>query len=423
LADINKFSGWSILICCFLVMFFVQGGIQAFAVFMPAIIAETKFSLKDVALISTIATVVAFAANMSFGFLLKRFSAKTILFIGAFICSGELVLISLAHTLFGLYVAAFCAGLAIGWGTVAPISVIMTNWFVKNRATYMSIVIAGSMFGGAIIMPFAGQLIHRFDWRVANQVLAVAVAVVCFTAILFFMTDHPAKKGQKAYGAEEPSTQVQTKDSGQSPAPPSDGVTLAQARRSLSFWLLLLGIFLVGCSTNIENFLPKFWQDEGLSVPTSTAIMGIYALLTGVCTILLGRVSDKLGGRIYITLTTVLFLIGAFLIYRVGAAATYIVILAIIPFAAGGKKTSTLTPPLVVAESFGRQNYGAIIGYFAGVLQLGIAASNPIIGALHKSSGDNFRLPFIVMGVVSVAAFLLIQVALAKAPCRVSKKP
>jgi MFS family permease len=176
-----------------------------------------------------------------------------------------------------------------------------------------------------------------------------------------------------------------------------------------------VGILFVGCSTNIENFLPDFWQRRGMSVTTSTAIMGLYALLTGVASIMLGRVSDKLGGKTYISLTTVTFLIGATLIFLVGASAFDIVIIAIVPFAIGAKKTSTLTAPLVVAEAFGRQHYGAIIGYFAGVLQLGIALSNPIIGALFRSSGD-YKVPFTFMGCLSVVALVLIILAIKKAP-------
>jgi MFS family permease len=397
-------------------MFFIQGGIQAFAVFLPAIIKDTGFTLGEVALISTIATVVAFAANLSFGFLLKKFSAKTILTFGVVVCLANFFIISQAHSLAALYMAAACAGLAIGYGTVAPISVIVNNWFVKNRATYMSVVIAGSMFGGAVIMPLTGQLIHHFDWRVAYQVLGLVVAVVVFICLFVFIVDDPAKKGQKAYGGDEPKggDASLAKSDVKNPA---DGVDLTTARSSVSFWLLLVGVLLVGCSTNIENFLPDFWQREGMSVPASTAIMGLYAFLTGVASIFLGRVSDKLGGRTYIALTTVTFIIGASLIYLVGAAASWIVILAIIPFAVGGKKTSTLTPPLVVSEAFGRHSYGAIIGYFAGVLQLGIAISNPVIGTLHRVSGG-YKVPFMVMGCLNVLALLLITLALKKAPTR-----
>ncbi|MDR2198852.1 MAG: MFS transporter [Deltaproteobacteria bacterium] len=412
----QKFKGWSILIGCFIVMFFIQGGLQTFAVFLPAIMKDTGFSLGAVAMISTVATVAAFLANMSIGPLLKRITAKTILLIGAAVCAAHFIVYSVADSLFVLYLGAAGGGISIGLGTVAPVSVVMNNWFVKKRATYMSVVIAGSMFGGAALMPLSGQLIHQFDWRVAYRILAAVVAVVTLITILFVITDDPARKKLKAYGADEKDTEDEAARESGSPSEKS-GVTPAQARGSASFWLLLLGILLVGCSTNIENFMPAFWQSQGMSVKTSASIMGFYALITGICTILLGRVSDRLGARSYIILTAILFMIGTALIYMVGAGATPVVILSIIPFAAGAKKTSTLTPPLVVADAFGRRHYGAIIGYFTGMLQLGIAISNPIIGALHRSSGG-YKLPFTVMAVLSAAALVLIFTALNASPMR-----
>lgn len=405
-----------ILASCFIIMFFVQGGLQTFAVFLPAIMQDTGFTLGEVAMISTVATVAAFFANMSIGTLLKMMSAKAILFIGAFICAGHFIIYSMANSLTMLYIGAFCGGLSIGLGTVAPVSVVMTNWFIKKRATYMSIVIAGSMFGGAVLMPMSGVLIDNFNWRTAYRLLSLAVAVVTFFVILVLVVDDPKKKNQRAYGEEEATT-----DKSGQPAPPKEvgGVTLAQARSSISFWLLLAGILLVGCSTNIENFLPAFWRSQGMSVKASASIMGLYALFTGVCTIIMGGITDKLGGKVYITMTAIFFIIGCSLIYFVGAGATYVVILAVIPFAAGAKKTSTLTPPLVVAEAFGRKNYGAIIGYFTGMLQLGIALSNPIIGRLHSTSGG-YKLPFTVMACLSAVAMFLVIFALVTAPYKKS---
>jgi MFS family permease len=323
----------------------------------------------------------------------------------------------MSQGLVGLYIGAFLGGLSIGWGTVAPVSVIMTNWFIKKRATYMSIVIAGSMFGGAVLMPASGLLIEHFDWRTAYRLLSLTLAIVTFITIIFFVTDDPKNKNQKAYGADEGGGF----DKQGKATPQVGGLTLKEARSSASFWLLMLGILLVGCSTNIENYLPTFWRSEGMSVPTSSSIMGIYALITGVCTIILGRISDKLGGKTYITMTVVAFICGTALIYVVGAAATPVVILSVIPFAAGAKKTSTLTPPLVVAESFGRKHYGAIIGYFTGMLQLGIAISNPIIGKLHSYSGG-FKVPFIAMMCLSAVALVLVLLALTTSPWRKSQQ-
>ncbi|MDR1043915.1 MAG: MFS transporter [Candidatus Adiutrix sp.] len=417
-ANDAKFSGWTVLAGCFIIMFFVQGGLQTFAVFLPSIMNDTGWTLSSIALMSTVATVAAFFANMLIGTLLKKMEAKWILFIGVAVCTAHFFMYSYATSLLGLYVGAACGGISIGFGTVAPVSVVMNNWFIKKRATYMSIVIAGSMFGGAIIMPICGQLIHHFDWRVAYRILGASIGVIVLFSVIFLVADSPQKKGQKAYGADDEPGAAGGDSGGPAVA---DGVTPVVARSSASFWLLLVGILLVGCSTNIENFLPAFWQSRGLTVSTSSSIMGIYAFITGVCTICLGRVSDKLGGLAYAFLTSGLFIIGTISIFFIGAAATPIIIMAVIPFAAGAKKTSTLTPPLVVAASFGRKHYGAIIGYFTGMLQLGIALSNPIIGELYRSSGD-YQLPFMVMAVFNAAALVLIIFALKLAPYKPSKQ-
>ena len=50
----EKFSGWRVLAGCILCMFMVQGTLQAFAVFLPQIVADTGWSLAMVAQVSTI---------------------------------------------------------------------------------------------------------------------------------------------------------------------------------------------------------------------------------------------------------------------------------------------------------------------------------------------------------------------------------
>jgi MFS family permease len=426
LAAPTKFSGWSILISCFAIMFFVQGGIQNWAIIMPAIIRETGFSLGEVALVSSIATAVAFISNMLFAPLLKKISARTILIIGAFCAAGHFVGYSFSHSLTEFYASAVLGGFGIGFGTVAPVSVIMTNWFVDKRATFMSIVIAGSMFGGAVLMPLSGQLIHAFDWRIACRIIAVLMCAIPVLTLIFVVADDPKTKGKCAYGAEKAYHPKQnTPDhAGQNPVLVTsdlpDGISAKEARRSYAFWLLLPGILLLSCATNIENFLPAFWQSSGLSVETSSSIMGIYAFITGIWTMVMGRIADKLGGKVYSIFTSGLFIIGTVSIFLMGAAAMPLMIMALIPFAAGAKKTATLMPPLIVAEAFGRRYYGEIIGNYTAMLQLGIAISNPVVGLLHKLSGG-YQLPFMSMACLSGIALILILVSLKLTPYRKNK--
>lgn len=404
------FSGWPILVGCTVLMFFMLGGVQTFAVFVPPIISETGFSLGQVTLMSTLATLGSFTGNMLFGRVFRRLGARWLLFLSSLVCAGYFFATSYSSSLAGMYIAMACGGFATGIGTVAPVSVVMNNWFIKNRATYMSIVIAGSMFGGAILMPVSGQLVEHFGWRTAFRVLGVAVGVISTLISLLVIVDSPEKKGQKAYGAEDAEAVA-------AQGAAAAGVTPAEAKASLSFWLMLAGILFIGCSTNIENFLPTYWRSQGMGVAVSSTVMGVYALMTGICSILLGRATDRLGGRTYAIMTGSLFVVGAVGVYLLGAAAIPLVIVMLLPFAAGAKKTSNLTPPLVVAEAFGRKHYGAIIGYFTGVFQLGIAISNPIISSLYQSSGG-YRLPFFAMAGLNAAAMVLILAALKFAPNR-----
>lgn len=418
MSEQTKFKGWPILIACFVLMFCMLGGVQTFAVFIAPIMSETGFSLGAVAMMSTLATIGSFIGNMLFSRIFKVLGAKWLLVVCSIICAVYFIGTSYAQTLFGMYAAMAIGGFSTGVGTIAPLSVIMTNWFIKKRATYMSIVIAGSMFGGALLMPVSGFLVEMFDWRIAFRLLGIGIGIISVLTSLFVIVEKPEQKGLLAYGAGDTSS-AETRAAN---AEAAGGVTPKEARSSLAFWLLIVGILFIGCSTNIENFLPAYWRSQGISVAMASSIMGIYALIAGVCAIVLGRITDKLGGKTYVLMTCIFFVIGTIGIYFLGAAAMPIIIMMCIPFALGGKKTSNLTPPLVISQAFGRKHYGAIIGAFTGMFQLGIALSNPIISSLHKISGG-YQMPFMAMAVLNIVAFVMIFVALKVAPYRSQAVP
>lgn len=167
-------------------------------------------------------------------------------------------------------------------------------------------------------------------------------------------------------------------------------------------------------STNIENFMPAFWQSRGVSVAASSAIMTAYAAMAAVMSVIMGRVNDRLSGKAYVAATS-LFFSGAILVMaRTGVVSSMaLLILCCLPFAAGGKKASALIPPLVVAEAFGRRDYPAIIGFFAGMLQLGVMASNFVIGPLLEYG---YTPTLTAMTGINLAGLACIVIALIKKP-------
>ena len=135
----EKFSGWKVLTGCILCMFLVQGCVQCFSIYMPQIAAETGWGVSRVAVVSSTAAGGAFIANLLLTPALKRLSAKTVLAVGALFLVLHMCLYSVCTNVYLLWLAGLLGGVAIGWGTAAPCSILISNWFVKNRSQYIAI--------------------------------------------------------------------------------------------------------------------------------------------------------------------------------------------------------------------------------------------------------------------------------------------
>jgi MFS family permease len=346
------FSGWKVLIGCFIVMFMTQGSIQTFAIFMPSMVEGIGTTVKAISLISTISTVTAFISNMFLSKVIDRIGIKQTMIIGSIANVLHFVIFAFSINVLHLYIGAFFGGISIAFVTLAPCSIIISNWFIEKRVTMISIVIAGSMFGGSIMMPLLGNLIQITDWRFAYLILSAILLLIPTIAILFLISESPNKKGQKPYGYEKHLGSTENERVEQETSDNSFSII----RRTSCFWLLIVGVLFVGISTNVENFLPMFWQRNGLSVAASSNYMGIYAFIAAIATIILGRVTDKLGGKVYMLMTTSLFIIGLVVITLTGTTNIVVMFIGLILFAFGAKKASSLIPPLVFQEAFGKQN-------------------------------------------------------------------
>lgn len=403
----EKFYGWRVLVGCVLCMFLMQGLVQTFAVLMPTIVKESGWELSKVALCSTCASTSAFLANLALIPLLKKISARKMLVYGTVLLIICMIIYSISPNVYTMWLGAAIGGVGMAWVTVAPCTILITNWFIKNRSQYVATAVAGSMFGSVVLNPTAALLADRFSWRIAYRINGLACSAITLAAILFLIRETPEEVGQKPYGAgeqkEETAVQV-------------GGVSAKEARSSLCYVLLLIGTFLIGFSTNIENFMPAFWQSRGLSAVNSSLVLSAYALFAAFISIGMSKVNDRLGGRNYVLLTCLMFIGSVLIMCFTGVTESMVLlVLCCIPFAAGSKKACTLTPPLVVAEAFGRAHYSKIIGAFTAMMQLGIASSNFVIGPLAERS---YELSFLSMLGVNLVATACIFIALVKKPYR-----
>ena len=376
-----------VLIGCFLCMFLVQGSLQTFSIFIPQISRETGWSVASVAFVTTPVCISAFFFNTLITKMLERISPKTMLIIGCAFLIIHLFLYSFCTSIYALWAVGILAGISIAWGTSAPCTIIITNWFEKNRSQYVAAAAAGSMFGSVLLNPIAALVIDRVGWRKAYVFESLVFGGLAMLVVVLLVRSSPA--GETAAKRE------------------SAGANIPAVRKDRKYWLIAAGIFLIGLSTNTENYLPAFWQSRGLSNTTSSLISSCYALFAAVGAIFMSKINDSLGGKKYVLITSFLFVVPVLIMAYTGVVSVLPALIACcIPLSLGCKKASILTPPLIVNEAFGREKYAGAIGFFAAMLQLGIAASTPVIGFLLDYG---YEAAFTAMAALNIFAMILIM--------------
>ena len=378
-----------VFIGCFLLMFIMQGCMQSFPIFMPQIVKDTGWKVSQVVICSTTGCTGAFLFNMLLPKALKRLTPKQVLLIGCLFLTVELVLSGLSRNVYIYWFAGALSGISIAWGTSSPCTIIITNWFEKNRSQFVAGIVAAAMFGSVVVNPIMAVVIDAIGWRKAYIYQGILGGALAALVVLFLIRSSP--EGEKLQKTEE---QVKSR---------------AAVRKDAKFFLMAGGIFLIGLSTNAENYLPAFWQSRGLSSTTASLIMSCYAFFAAIGAMFMSRINDRLGGKKYVLLTCVVFVVPLLIMAYTGVVSLLpLLILCCVPLSLGAKKAVVMTPPLIVNEVYGRENYSSVIGFFAAMLQLGVAMSNLIIGPLTEVSYSKAFTAMIVLNILGAICIFFV---------------
>lgn len=174
---------------------------------------------------------------------------------------------------------------AIGLGRCGWVaSVILTEKLFPSRmGTALGVVTAGIGVGIFGVVPLANWLIERFDWRIADLVLAGLVLLIVTPAALWIVR-------------EPPQAPVRPHAQGPSPLPPAHYWTVRSALRSRAFHFAVLAFFLGGSLSQMllmHQF--AFMVDHGVAKTAGSLIAGVIGVTGIPGKILWGSLSDRIG--------------------------------------------------------------------------------------------------------------------------------
>jgi MFS family permease len=314
------------------------GALSSLSVFLKPVSQQFGWPRGDTALAYTAAAVTIGVAGVFWGRLADRYGTRPMVIIGALAQPTALILLAGTASLPQFYAFYILLG-AFGVAAVnVPIIANVGLWFTRRRGTALGILSAGGPLGQILVAFLAGQVIVGFGWRAGYLTLAVLYAVVAIP--LAFLVRTPP-----ALAAVRSGTVVARAGGPFLPAP------------LVVVWLSAATIFC--CATMSVPIVHTVAMLTDRGMPYNEAVRVFLVIMgSGVFgRILLGRVTDSLGGLRSYFLASALQTALVFWFIRVESPPALYVLSALFGFGFSGVMTSVwvcireLVEPRVAATS------------------------------------------------------------------------
>lgn len=394
---------WVILVCCVLTLMFAYSTRIGLAqLFATEILKETGFATSAYFLAGTISSVICIFTGPIAGKLLRGKYMRPTFFICVVGTLVSYACYGFCHSLWQFYLVGALVGIfAMGCGTI-PVSVLITNWFEKNRGLMISIAMMGISIGGTVLSPLLSWLIVEFGWRNAYFILSALSLIVLVPIGLFVVRRTPQDAGLEPYGHGEESTASAKKKN----VPASNwNATLKEARQTPILWMFALGAFLIYFTACIMQHQSYYLQSVGFDAASIASYISLYSVVAIIGKLVLGRIFDRFGPKIGILFgcgTFFLFLV-AFIFVQGSPMMLY--------FAAVmygfGTCTATVAIPIMTTSVFGAKNYSELYGFVSAFTMTGSAIGSSAIGLVYDLTGSYIPALVILAGLTLLGIVIM----------------
>jgi MFS transporter, OFA family, oxalate/formate antiporter len=362
------------------------------------------------------------------GSLLDRYSPKLIISIGAILA----VALTFSHQFVGSYtglrvVYAFFA-IAMSFAGIISFMFLINRWFKKNIGLAAGILLVGSSLGSLI---FPKIVVAAGDWRLACNWLGFAAAAFLIAPLLL-IKNTPEEMDETQDGLPNSKLKIKNEElktvpkgvysegsqnflndgliaSQSMPSENLEGLTLGEAVRSASFYLVLVvtGALWFCINGYIQNH-SFFMTDLGKTAGEAAAVIGTFGMTAIVGKLLFGWLSDKFERRLIMVGSIGLLLISIFILKMCQTNSGLLMPFAVVFGIGFGGAFSMIQ--IWVADIYAGKNFGSILGVVTMVDTIAGSAGMITLGNMRKSMNTydgGFNVMLVLCAVALVATLLV----------------
>jgi len=265
---------------------------------------------------------------------------------------------------------------------------------------------SGAALGGFLI-PVIVILIDKLDWRTAMLILGLGTWAICLPLSLL-VRDHPEQYGYLPDGDDN--RKVSTGGSrGSDHSNEEVNFTAREAMKKRAFWhiAIALTIHSLVMSAILTHVMPYL---SSIGIPRLTA--GLVATAIPIASISgrlgFGWLGDRLEKRRVAAAGFALAGLGLVLFAYVGSVGMWLLVPFLVIFGIGFGGNVTMRTVLL-SRYFGRESFGAILGFTIGLMTVGSMIGAPLAGWIFDH-WHSYQAAWLTIAALSIAATFIILI-------------
>ena len=405
------YYGWAVVLGSFLAAF---GAVPAHGplvgIFVPYMAEDLGWSVATLSLAFTLGSMAAAFSALVVGRYLDRYGARVIIVVSGVVISVALVGVSQVTEPWHYWLAFGTARAVTQSGVEIGASVAVAKWFVRKRGRALAVRAMGLRSSQALMPLLIFAIIAAEGWRTAWLALAGIAAVLVVLPAGLLLRRQPEDLGLRPDGDAAEDGVAHGASRRQHAAEVS--WTLAEARRTRAFWLILFLMMMTPFTMGATNFhIVNALRDKGLDEGLAIAALSIFAAVSAVAIPPLGYLYDRIPVRFgamlmggLLTLSMAVMIVGDGFVMAVVFGVTFGV-------ATGSR---SIVETMLLANYFGRASLGTLRG-FAGPFRL-LSPLGPLYAGLVRDATGSYAVAFATFGAIGV--LMCAAMFLAKPPVK-----
>jgi MFS family permease len=380
-------------------------GMNTASLYLVPVTEQLNFSRGDFSLMFTLITISNATVQLIYGWIARKIGLRKMVIAGVILAPIGYLLFARAATLPGFYLGGVIFGASLALAALTSVSVLVNNWFDREQGMVLGVIVAGSGVGGSAAALLIGQTIVSSGFRPAYLLTAALLSTAILPVVLLIRSSPTAVNAS----ASAPASPNPAAD------PPPPPMTAGEFFRDPILMPGLLVSFLLGFTVHpVWANTPAYLVDKGYSQLFAATVFSGVMLVIGGAKIGLGWIHDRLGIRACSLLGFGSLVAAAWLIPLASSEG----LIWVYAFFDGISLASlSILAPLFARNLLGSQNYGAYLGFYLAVMNVGAGLGMPLMNYVF----DHFRTydgVTIVYGAVGLIALLLADRILQRAHAR-----